>query len=87
MSGETRTFSEGQLRELLDGAEVIGRDHWRHGYRQLMLFEHDGKHWATWIDVHPLEGWQVGGSQDAVRMVPEERVVEVWTEWNEDRHP
>jgi hypothetical protein len=68
------------LEDALADGEVIDRREWRHGHRARILFDFDGHAWATWIDVHHSEGWQLTKSITATPM----RKAEVTrTEWVE----
>src|SRR6185436_1751754 len=44
-----RTFKQADFCEIAWDHEVISRDNWRHGTRNTIVFEHEGKHWRTTI--------------------------------------
>lgn len=75
-----RTFKgdRGDLLELLDGAEEIGSLPWRHGRRVVLVFEHDGRHWRTTVDVHPEEGWQLYGEIVCTEVRAVQKTVTAW---------
>jgi hypothetical protein len=67
-----------ELRDVLFEAERIDMRDWRHGYRGRFVFEWQGKHYATWIEVHCSEGWQLGDEIDVVEVEAREIMRKVW---------
>lgn len=72
--------TRGELLDMLDGAEEIGSEPWRHGRRVVLVFEHEGRHLKTTIDVHPEDGWQVYGALTCTTVRKVEKTVTVWEE-------
>ena len=64
--------------EALDDGKTIARNPWRHGTRNDVVFDFDGKHWLATIHMHHDEGWQIYGEIRAVETHEVERTVKVW---------
>lgn len=73
-----REFTAEQLEELLDDAQEIDSRPWRHGRKVRLVFEHDGAHWAIWVDSHHEEGLQIDHSIMATAVQRMEKTVWVW---------
>lgn len=70
--------SRGELMDILEDAEQIDRLPWRHGHRIVLVFEHEGRHLKTTIEVHPEEGWQLYGSLVCTLVRKVEKTITVW---------
>ena len=71
-------LSADMAEDLLDDAQVIDRQPWRHGTRETMVFSCDGHHWRVTIDVHTSEGWQVVYPLTAYRVIARDKIVKEW---------
>ena len=75
----TRTFEvDDDLMELLDGGECVEKLNWRHGHKDVMVFEKDDKHWMTTINVHHEEGWDIGDTIEAEEVTVQQVTVTKW---------
>ena len=76
---ETIKVPKEELYDLLEDLEPVEKANWRHGHRDVYVFEKDGKHWRVVIDVHHEEGWQVLDEETADRVYPHLVTKTVWT--------
>lgn len=74
----TREFTEAEIEELLEDADEIDSQPWRHGRKVRYVFKHDESHWAAWVRVHHDEGIQEFGPVTATKVHQVERTVKVW---------
>jgi hypothetical protein len=75
----TKTFTDEQLDELLDDAETIATEPWRHGTHQTMVFEHEGAHWRVGVRYHHEEGRErISGGYTATKVAKVPKTIEVW---------
>ncbi len=42
------------------------------------LFQHEGKHYAVWVQIHPEDGMQIFGDVTLTEVHPVEKTVTVW---------
>lgn len=76
-----RDFTGNELErvmDLLDGAEPVAREAWRHGHKSVYVFPFDGKFWMVTIPVHADEGWQYGKTLSATQVVARDKVITEW---------
>lgn len=73
-----REFTEEEISDLLDEADEIDSQPWRHGRKVRYVFRHDGAHWAVWIDVHHSEGISTYRPVTATKVHQVEKTVKVW---------
>lgn len=64
--------------DAMDSYEVIDRANWRHGHKDRVLFKYEGQYYATWIDVHHDEGWQLLDPHPVTAVKPVEKTVTEW---------
>lgn len=77
--GETLKVPNEELIDLLDTLEPVEKQNWRHGHKDVYVFEKDAKHWRVTIDVHTSEGWDlVGDEQVCERVYPHQVTTTVW---------
>lgn len=74
----TREFTAEQLEELLDDAKEIDSKPLRHGRKVRLVLEHEGAHWAVWLDMHHEEGDQSVYPVTAIAVQQVERTVFLW---------
>lgn len=75
----TREFTkEDGLFDMLDDAVEIESQPWRHGRKVRYVFEHDGCHWAVWVNVHHEEGVDIDHPITATKVHQVERTVKRW---------
>ena len=74
----TREFTEDEINVLLDDADEVDSQPWRHGRKVRYVFDHDGAYWSVWIDVHHSEGISLYGPVTATQVHKVERTVKVW---------
>jgi len=74
----TREFPQDQALELLEDAKEIASQPWRHGRRVRFVFEFEGEHWASWVDVHHSDGLSLYGPMHATKVRQVERVIKIW---------
>lgn len=74
----TREFTKSEILDLLDTATEINSRAWRHGRRVQYVIDHDGAHWAFWLDVHHEDGPQIYDSVTATKVHQVEKTVKVW---------
>lgn len=76
--------TRGELLDILEDAKEIGSESWRHGRRLVLVFEYQGQHLRTTVDLHPEEGWQIYGAIVGTVVRPVQRTVTVWEEVRDD---
>jgi len=68
-----------ELTETLMESDSVDMANWRHGHKEAHVFEADGAHWLTWVDVHHEDGWQFYGKTiSAIKVRAEEQTVTKW---------
>lgn len=75
---ETIRVTKEELYDLLDDLDPVETTKWRHGHRNIYVFEKDAKHWVVQVDVHPEEGWQVPDEQNCERVWAHQVVTTSW---------
>ena len=85
MKHHIETFNVDDVMDALDDGETIDRKPWRHGTRNTILFEHQGKHWTTVVDVHTDEGWQLNDTITATEVHKVVKSIEVWEPINTEQ--
>lgn len=80
----TREFDWESIDELVEGLAPVEKLDWRHGHKDVYVFESEGAHWQIVIDVHSEEGWQTyGDTCAATRVVPYEKTITAYRPWKE----
>lgn len=65
--------------EALCSAEIIDQGKWRHGRSVRYLIQHDGKHFAVWVQEHPEEGLQLFDTYvELTEVKPVEKTITLW---------